>query len=279
MTRFASLTLCSALLTLAGCGESHGGGDGGRDGGIVVTFDAGRDAGTPARDAGTPRMDSGTPVPDAAPPARDGSLLPPIDGGNPFGDAGALGEPAWVGVDVHYDGTACDALVPCGGDVVGTWDVTGGCFELPDVEGMLSLCPGATVTTRTARARGRVTFDATTAHRVAQSEVEIEVFAPALCVGFFPGGCEGIETEIRMRVPDSACVESAAGDCTCAARQITVIDDADLYTIEGDEIVSSTSGKRWAYCISGTPGARSLSYEDTSTSGMREPGVIELGER
>lgn len=278
MTRVASLTLFSALLTLAGCGESHEGGDAGRDAAIIVMIDAGRDGGTPAFDAGTPSVDSGTPASDASTPPRDGSILPPVDGGNPFGDAGALGDPVWVGVDVRYDGTECAPLVPCGGDVVGTWDVTGGCFELPDIESMLSLCPGAAVTTRTARARGRVTFDATTAHRLAQSEVEIEVFVPALCAGFL-GGCDGIETQVQMRVPDSACVASGTGDCTCAARQINVIDDADLYTIEGDEIVSTTSGKRWAYCISSAAEPRSLSYEDTSPSGTREPGIIELGER
>jgi hypothetical protein len=278
MTRFASLLLSCALLTLIACGESHDGADAGHDAGIVVTIDAGRDAGPPSADGGTPRLDSATPVPDAAPPDRDGSLLPPIDGGNPFGDAGALGEPAWADVDVHYDGTECDALVPCGGDVVGTWDVTGGCFELPNIETMIALCPGATITTRTARARGRVSFDGTFARRLAQSEVEIEVFVPAICASF-AGGCDGIETQVQMRVPDSACVASAAGDCTCAARQIGVIDDADAYTIEGNEIVSSTGAKRWAYCISGTAGSRSLSYEDVSPSGTREPGIIELGER
>ena len=241
-------------------------------------FDAGRDGGTPASDAGTPSMDSGAPLPDASAPARDGSILPPVDGGDPFGDAGALGDPAWVDVEVHYDGTECAALVPCGGDVVGTWDVTGGCFELPDIEGMLPPICGATVRTRTARARGRVVFDGTFAHRLAQSEVEIEVFVPALCASF-AGGCDAIETQVRTRVADSACVASATGDCTCAARQIGVIDDADAYTIMDDEIVSSSSGKRWAYCISGAAGSRSLSYEDVSPSGTREPGIIELGER
>ena len=37
MTRFASLILSSALLTLIGCGESHDGADAGHDAGIEET--------------------------------------------------------------------------------------------------------------------------------------------------------------------------------------------------------------------------------------------------
>ncbi|MDQ3030897.1 MAG: hypothetical protein M3Y87_00635 [Myxococcota bacterium] len=277
---FSSPSLVSSAvllvaLAMGGCGESR---ELEPDAGIVISVDA---FVPPAFDAGT---DANVPTPiDAggidAMARPDGSILPPLDGGDPFVDAGALGSPPFVAIDVLYDGSECDPLVPCGGDVVGTWDVQGGCIQLPDIEGMVSMCPGGTVTTRTARARGRVEFDATIARRVAQSEVELEVFLPAFCASFI-GGCGAIETQLRMQAPDSACITEPSGDCLCATRQLNTIDDTDAYTIDGNEIVSST-GQRWAYCVDGD----ALRYEDVTPTPdggpapMREPGIIDLGRR
>ena len=273
-----SLSLAALLVSLSGCG------------GGTTTADAG---------AGT-ELDTGAPAPDAAPdldafaavtedastapedafssedaPRSDsGTILPTYDGGDPFGDDGGLGDPAWVSVEVLTDGTSCPALRACGGDVVGTWDVTGGCFELP-IEGELSRCPGAAVTRREGQARGRVTFDGAFARRVAQSEVLVEITVPAICAAIV--SCATIESTLRSSgAPDSACVTETDGSCRCAARQIAAIDDADGYTIEGNQIVSATLGRRWDYCIDGT----SLRYTDvTPGASTREPGVIELGRR
>lgn len=262
---FASLLVLAAL----GCGESHTGDPdaGGEDAGVSPR-DAGRDAGSPrdaGRDAGEAR-DSGGGTFDSGP------ILPPIDAGDPFGDAGALGTPEWVPIDVLVDGSTCDPLTACGGDVVGTWDVTGGCVEVPIGE-ELDACPGATVS-GSGRARGRVIFDGTFATRTGQSEVVIELFVPSLCAAFL-GGCSALETQIRMAAPDARCVADSAGNCDCAARQVFVIDDADFYTTEDGQIVSASSDRRWDYCVEGT----SLRYRDASSSGEREPGIVELGLR
>ncbi|MBN8610481.1 MAG: hypothetical protein J0L92_07855 [Deltaproteobacteria bacterium] len=267
------------LASLSGCG-----------GGTVVE-DAGLDAPIESLDAASlvdaaPAVDAVS-APDDAPRALDGDLasdapsgsdsgtiLPTYDGGDPFDDDGGLGAPAWVELDVITDGSACPPLDACGGDVEGTWDVTGGCFELP-IEDDLSRCPGAAVTRREGRARGRVTFDGAFARRVAQSEVVVELFVPSLCADFV-GGCDAIEDLVRMATVDSECVTEASGNCRCAARQVYAIDDADGYTLESNQIVSATLGRRWDYCIDGT----SLRYEDvTPGSTMREPGIIELGSR
>ena len=170
----------------------------------------------------------------------------------------------------------CAPLVPCGGDVVGTWDVTGACVEVP-IPAALFTCPGATAV-GTGMGRGRVTFDGTTAFRTSQAVVSVEVFVPTVCAGFL-GGCSALETMLQSSVPDSACVTETAG-CRCAARQHFMIDDADGYTIDTatNEIVSATLMKRWAYCITGG----TLRYEDTTPAGgpaPREEGIIELGRR
>ena len=179
---------------------------------------------------------------------------------------------------IHIDGMTCAPLVACGGDEVGTWDVTGGCVEVPlpdEVDEISSRCPGFTLTS-SGRARGRVVFDGTIARRVAQSEVTVEAFVPAICANFpGVGGCEGIERQIAMADAETACVQDARRNCRCAIRRVNVIDDADGYAIEGNQIVSATLMKRWDYCVSGAE----LRYRDVSSSGEREPGIIELGRR
>lgn len=266
------------LVVLAGCGGGTEVADAGMDAPIWYDGDMFPESDAPrSPDAFAPTDDAPSALDAAAdaPSGPDsGTILPTYDGGDPFDDDGGLGDPAWVELDVITDGTTCPPLEACGGDVVGTWDVTGGCFELP-IEEELSRCPGAAVTRREGRGRGRVTFDGAFAHRVAQSEVVVELFVPSLCADFV-GGCAAIEDLVRMATADSECITEASGNCRCAARQVYAIDDADGYTLESNQIVSATLGRRWDYCIDGT----SLRYEDvTPGSTMREPGIIELGSR
>lgn len=273
--RFALLISLSSIV-VSGCGGPSGGSEdagGGTDAFVLredaaspvdaAEVDAGVDAGGP-RDAG---------MRDAAPPSDAGPILPDRDAGDPFGDAGPDGPPEWASLDVLTDGSECDPLVACGGDEVGTWDVSGGCIAVP-VPAELMMCPGATLTA-TGMARGRVTFTGSTAVRTAQSEVIVSVFIPGLCAAF-AGGCPAIETMLQTNFPDSACRENDTSDCLCEIRQSNVIDDADGYTIEGNQIVSATLGKRWDYCVEADG---TLRYQDVSTTDPVEPGIIELTSR
>ena len=184
-------------------------------------------------------------------------------------DAGTLPAPEWADLTVGPAGS-CPGFTPCGGDIVGVWDLNGGCFEV-DIESSISACPGAMVTRRVGRGRGRVVFRADgTAHRVAESVVEADTFFPAVCTAFY--SCDMLQSAMRMLVTEATCTEDSAGDCNCTSRLITSIDDTDTYTIEGNEIVGGFSGKRWEYCIAGDR----LDYRDSSPSGPLEPGDIEL---
>ena len=235
----------------------------------------------PVTDAATGRTDTPPAVDRGAPSdavdssVEDGGILPPTDAGEPFADAGTLGAPAWVPLTIRVDG-GCDPAGTCGGSVLGTWDVSGGCFDLP-VPAQLSACPGAQVSETHGQARGRVTFLDTVAQRHAQWEVDATISVPAICAGFV-GGCPGLQTLIRGAFADSACVADSAGGCRCAVRQTGAIDDGDAYTTASGQIISTLSGKRWNYCV--TPGdSTHLRYDDASPSGAREPGVIDLVRR
>lgn len=204
--------------------------------------------------------------------ATDGSILPPPDANGPFADASA--PPPWVPLDVRSD-TACPALMACGGDVVGAWNVSGGCIDLP-VPSELMRCPGARVSSTSGRARGTVVFGPVIAQRAAEWMVEAEVFIPALCATVV-GGCNAVQSAIRGAIADSACVTTAAGDCRCALRQQGSISDGDGYVTRANQIVSASLRKTWDYCIDGTR----LRYRDVSgtSAGTREPGTIELTRR
>jgi hypothetical protein len=204
-------------------------------------------------------------APDVSAPAVDAPVAP----ADRPGATTDLGDPPWVDVDLRTRGS-CPALNACGGDVRGTWDVAGVCLEVP-IEGALAQCPGARVTRRGGRARGRVTFGERLALRRAEWSAEVQVLIPAVCASFV-GGCPGIQAAVRGVAPDTTCAATAAGDCDCTARQAGGLNDGDGYTTEGAQIVSATLMRRWDYCIEGD----ALRYRDVSAREPREPGVITL---
>ena len=81
-----------------------------------------------------------------------------------------------------------------------------------------------------------------------------------------------IEAQIRTQAPDSACTTEPDMSCLCQVRVTTVIDDTDGYTTMSNEIIGTSSGKHWAYCVTGS----SLAYQDVSTTAAREPGIVDL---
>lgn len=263
------------FVALAACSSTSGGSG---DASAPIDASTGDSTATDVAATDTPTADviatdataTDAPVADVA--ASDGPLLPPLDSGTLLDDAGALGEPPWAPLDVRTT-TSCPPLVACGGAEVGTWDVSGGCIDVP-VPSQLMSCPGARVSRSVGRARGRVTFASGFARRAAQWEVEVELVVPMLCASFV-GGCSGLQGILRGAIPDSACATEGNGDCRCAARQSGAIRDADGYTTMNNQIVSAVLGKRWDYCVDG---AR-LRYRDATPTGAREPGTIELTRR
>lgn len=202
---------------------------------------------------------------------RDGGVSSAGDAGGSIEDGATLPAPEWVALTVGPPGT-CEPMTSCGGDVRGTWDLAGGCLEI-DVDSSLASCPGAMTTRYEGEGRGRVVFEERFGHRWGEARVEVDIFFPEICARFY--SCSMLEASLVTVTGDATCATEASGDCRCTARRRWDFEQMDFYTIERDEIVSSSSGKRWAFCIEGD----GLAYEDTSPTAPREPGTYDLVRR
>ncbi len=232
-----------------------------------------RDAGgmdASVRDAGG-GVDAGTDAGGEMDASIDaGPTLPPWDAGDLFMDAGALGQPPWTPLEVTAS-SSCPSITACGGDVVGTWDVSGGCFDV-NVGPLMTTCPTAMVSTR-GRVRGRFTFDGTTSSRITEQEADANVSIPASCLGTL-GDCSNIATGFRMLGLETVCAVDSSGGCQCAVRNIVAISYAGTYSIMSNQIV--TGGETWNYCVTGT----AMTYEDvTGGSDPQPPGTVDLTKR
>ena len=225
-------------------------------------------------DAATDSQDGAAMIPDAPTPDADRGDVSWSDafGNSIWPDAGSLAPPDWVPLTIAPVG-ACTPLSPCGGEIVGTWTsradassstwtrcwrpVPGRCRHPPR---------GARSGTRGVRRRRL-----RTPRRGRRGRVDF--YVPALCTSSSlvrnnPSASAALVTEAN-------CTTGPSGDCTCVARQITHFDQADFYSTASNEIVSRSSGKRWAYCVAGD----AMTYRDTSPTGAREPGTIVLRRR
>ncbi len=264
MHKLGMVFICAAALAWGGCGDDDGvdaGSDAGSGADIGGNIDSGADTGG-SIDSGTDAgggVDAGSDTGGGADAGTDGGAPLPV-----------CGTPPVVALTVA---DTCPEFAACGGDIMGTWDFSGGCVAV-DLSTVM-MCPGAMVTRREGSGRGCVQFDGVTARRVAEAYVSGDVFIPSLCAMFI-GGCDAIEMMVTDARPDAeaTCTTTAMG-CDCTFSLAVTIDDNDAYTIEGNQIVSASSDKRWDYCVEGM----ALDYTDASMAADAEPGIFTLSMR
>ena len=109
---------------------------------------------------------------------------------------------------------ACGRVQPCGGDVVGTWQLSSTCANPPPLPG--KLCADATVRHSSYDVSGTATFGADLSFSISATETgTIEVSVPATCLmmGAATQSCDQITPEVPSGV-NVRCVESGDG-CLC----------------------------------------------------------------
>ena len=162
-------------------------------------------------------------------------------------------------------GASCANVVPCGGDVVGTWTVTSSCLRVTgqlDMS-MLSLgCASASVTgalqvtgTWTAKADGTYSDNTTTS-----GNEQIILPASCLTVSGTAITCQGFTSLLAALGYEAvSCTGVAGGGCTCSASVaqtggtgLVSIDAQTSGTYKASGNVVTTDGvARYSYCVSG----------------------------
>jgi len=185
-----------------------------------------------------------------------------VGGSSPLGSAGG------GSVDVAPVEADCQAVQPCGGDVVGAWVVAGSCLPVSgnaDISGFGLGCTSAPVTgalevagTWTANADGTFTDETTTSGRS-----QIELPAECLNVSGTITTCDRLGGALQaLGYATVTCTDAASGGgCTCLATADQAGGLAMLavgaarngrYAIANDVVTTSAgSSNEYAYCVSG----------------------------
>ncbi len=192
-----------------------------------------------------------------------------VSGGGSNGNGGSLGSGGSAGNSQPADAGACPNVMPCGGDVVGTWTVTSSCLN---VTGDLNLslvgagCPSGPVTgslqvtgTWTANSDGTYTDDTVTS-----GDENITLGSSCLVISSTPVKCDGAANLLASVLGYSSldCPSAASGGCDCSAKveQTGTIGFVSMapstsgnYETSGNVItISGDSGDtQYSYCVSG----------------------------
>jgi hypothetical protein len=213
---------------------------------IVVACGSNSNSGNPnGMDAGLTEQTDGS-------LASDTSLLdaPMVD--SPTGESATD--------DVALSDAALCALSPCGGDVVGTWAISGGCVVST---AQISSCPTATVS-MTIHPSGTVTFSADGTVSVnTMLGVEELITVPPTCLG--GADCASMQASLlgQPGVTSASCTGSAGTACVCHEVFAPGANTkSDTYALSGTSI-TSPSGSPEPYCVQGN----TLRWQDKNAFG------------
>ena len=183
------------------------------------------------------------------------------------------------GVTVTYD--TCQTFAKCGGDVVGSWKVTGGCLDKSTFDTARRSCSQLQESDVVIQAAGTLTFDATTATRNTTVKLTGKVFVPtadaAGCSAANGQSCSFLGLGLTLGIAGSAlkfdsatCTDTTAPSkgCNCDVTKTTTDDATQPYTksTDGDRIDLTSPTQTYDYCING---ATNTYLETTNNSTLK----------
>ncbi|HVH40829.1 MAG TPA: hypothetical protein VM925_00755 [Labilithrix sp.] len=231
-----------------------------------------RDGGVGGGGADAAGQDSGGITPDSG----DTKVL--VDAGGQDADASkevdsGLPPP----VTVTY-GT-CPAFTACGGDVIGTWAVSGGCVSADTFAAAKQPpCEGVQESDVVIKAAGTMVATATTIHRKSKVDMSAKLFIPQACAAQAGGNCAlveyGLTNEIEPGTPPlfdkASCTSAGGGACNCTVSRATAEDETSDYTVAGNTLTSTNPTRTFDYCVDGTKNT----YKETTDGSL--PIIVEL---
>jgi hypothetical protein len=255
-------TLVWALLS--GCGEYSDSGPEVAQTGVSPTTPGSSSA--PAEPAAPTAAPTQPAAPtDTAPPATPSTpattSTPEPTGSAPSGSAPSGGPPPEA---------SCENVVPCGGDVVGTWAVASSCLPVMGDTDMAGFGLGCTVAPTTGElavtgtwvlnADGTISDETTTT-----GEQEINLPASCLNVSGTVTTCDRVSAPLQALGFDSVmCTDNAEAGCTCPAAVVDQMGGAAYISLSplkkasyevADNTITVTNRRvttLYSYCVEGT---------------------------
>ncbi|HEY1957105.1 MAG TPA: hypothetical protein VGH28_15905 [Polyangiaceae bacterium] len=172
-----------------------------------------------------------------------------LDGG---GDAAASEDAADAAAEasaITITVGSCPALSPCGGDVTGTWTLTGGCVDDP-LTAAKSACPTLVVGSETATGSGTVTFAGGIVTRSYTSHYGMDITIPDACLQ--GATCAQAQAAYQAYIPNTTC-NAVTNGCECTGSLDTTASQGSSYTTSNDEIVTG-GGDHYDYCVNASGG-------------------------
>ncbi len=187
---------------------------------------------------------------------------------------------SFTGVDITYG--KCPDFTKCGGDIVGSWKVSGGCVG-DDAFAEALNCPGLQASDVAIKANGTVVATATTVERKINVQVSAKVAIPKTCAPAGFQNCAAIATGLQLGilpgVPkfDSATCTDAGSNCDCDIVATVNEETSDDYQASGGVLATTgNSGDRtFDYCVNGNK----TTYKETTApkeGEFRLPIIVEV---
>jgi hypothetical protein len=147
------------------------------------------------------------------------------------------------------DADSCNAGA-CGGDLLGKWQLTGGCFvvlQQPELE----FCPSATAELHLDKSSGTLVFDKDTYSRDFDLTSRLMLSVPEKCkhTQDTEYDCADLSTTLSSG-NTLECKDASGGSCSCEATYGSKQMDSGIYTKKGNQ-VQLVPGLT-DYCVSGS---------------------------
>jgi hypothetical protein len=195
-------------------------------------------------------------------------------GGGSGGGGGGVGGPL-----------GCAQVAPCGGDVLGSWKLTGGCINTASLNATIkAICPGASASAGAPTISGTVTYNADLTYaavNVSEGIMLTEV-VPLNCTN--ETSCAAFAQSISDASTTVTCTGSGTCNCTFSAPAMPM-SETGTYSTAGTvlSMTPDTTGvpSNNPYCVKGTT-LHVMSLDTTMNMGPMGTATIEsdiIGQR
>lgn len=200
-------------------------------------------------------------------------------------EAGTDAGQTFDGVPITYG--ACPAFTGCGGDVVGSRSVVGGCLSDTAFDALKQgACSGIEEREIQILAKGSYDATASSIERTLEIKLSGKAFVPRTCVDSFgfpgapcsllgPALTQGVGGQKVFDTASCATTTTPAEGCDCTVGRTVKQSGAAAYTVTGNVLTTTSpddapSERTYEYCVEGDD----LTFRETTAQSL--PIVVEL---